>query len=634
MNNVSISFGEKVILKDVNWQIGDRSRIGLVGDNGSGKTTIFRSIVDNTFLEKGSVVVSKNQRIGYLSQEILDLDSIKILEYLKKKSGIDELEKNISRLELKISNLDENSSEYKSTIKKYENYLNEYNIRDGYMFDVNASQVLKGLGFSEADKDKMCTEFSGGWKMRIALAAVLLYHPDIMLLDEPVNHLDSESMEWLESFLQKFNGTLIVVAHDRMFLDKMVREVAELNNGSIIIYKGNYSYYEKEKNRRLEALKAEMKKQQGEIKKIQLFIDRFRAKASKASQVQSRMKMLEKYDVITMEKSSKFVNITFPPCKKSGREVIKVNNLAQEYGSLKVFSDVNFTINRGEKIALVGVNGAGKSTLLRLISKTEKPTIGGVTYGKDVRTAYFSQESTNNLNFDFTIWEEIEKVSSLFTQQERRNALGAFMFSGDDIYKPISVLSGGEKSRLSLLKILLQNSNLLILDEPTNHLDLKTKDIFQSALKKYNGTVFIVSHDRYFLDNLVSKIYEIRDGGLVEYFGNYSEFVEKRNKQLQGVDNLQVQTITKGVNSKKEARKLQAQNRKEKSYIKKKINTVEKEISDIEIKKAEYEQILCGTEIYKDSEKLKEVNTKLKSISSDLDNLYDKWNDLLKRLDG
>ena len=374
--------------------------------------------------------------------------------------------------------------------------------------------------------------------MRIMLAVILLSQPDIMLLDEPTNHLDTESMEWLESWLKDYPGTILTIAHDRVFLDKIVTVIAELANRTITIYKGNYSYYLREKDRRREALKKEMELQRAEIKKIREFVERFRYKATKASQVQSRIKMLEKFDVLHEEGQGKSVKIRFPESPRSGKEVLAIRGLAKSYGDLNVFHDVNFTLYRGEKAAVVGVNGAGKSTLSRILSGEEAPTAGEVGYGLNVKMAFFSQESAQNLDYRRTIWEEVNAAGTRSSDQERRNLLGAFLFSGDDVYKEIAVLSGGEKSRLALLKILLTDTNLLILDEPTNHLDLKTREIFQNALLGYQGTILIVSHDRYFLDCLVDRVFEIQDGVCHEYRGNYSYFIEKRREEQSAAPSL------------------------------------------------------------------------------------------------
>jgi len=533
LRDISLSFADRKVFEKINWTITDRGRVGLVGDNGAGKTTMLRAILGSVDLDGGSIEIPdrKRVRIGYLSQDLVELEPIPLLDYLREKSGIAELGEELKRCEEALSASAADDPDHEKHLKGYETAVARFQAKDGYAFESQAKQMLAGFGFREKDFTKNCVDFSGGWKMRIMLAVILLSKPDIMLLDEPTNHLDTESLEWLESWLKDYPGTIVTIAHDRVFLDKIVTVIAELANRTIALYKGNYSYYLGEKERRRKALKKEMELQRAEIKRIKEFIERFRYKATKSSQVQSRVKMLEKFDLLQEEGSGKTVTIRFPESPRSGKEVVSVRRLAKSYGDLTVFHDLNFTLYRGEKAAVVGVNGAGKSTLSRILSSDETPTAGEVACGLNVKMAFFSQESAQNLNYQRTIWEEVSAAGTRSNDQERRNLLGAFLFSGDDVYKPISVLSGGEKSRLALLKILLTNTNLLILDEPTNHLDLKTREIFQNALLRYQGTILIVSHDRYFLDCLVNRVFELRDGVCHEYRGNYSYFIEKRREE-------------------------------------------------------------------------------------------------------
>ena len=528
-NNINLSFAARTIFNNILWTVGEKSRIGLVGDNGTGKTTLLRVIMGQVELDSGAVEIAgrKNKTIGYLPQDLTELEDVPLIEYLKARSGIAAIEERIRRYEKEMALSAQKAEGDGSLIRAYEDAMDEFSAKGGYSFEARALQILNGMGFKQSDASRSCSEFSGGWKMRILLSAILVSNPDIMLLDEPTNHLDTESMEWLESYLKDYQGTIIAVAHDRVFLDKITTQTAELSNNDITIYKGNYSYYLKEKQRRIEALRKEAALQRSEIKRTQEFVERFRYKATKAKQVQSRLKMLERYEIIQEQDSAKSVKIKFPDCPKSGREVAAVHSLCMSYSGQSVFKDLDFSIHRGEKIALVGVNGAGKSTLARIMGLVEEPASGTLKYGLNVRMAYFSQESSQNLDYNKTIWEDVSDLSG-GNDQEKRNLLGTFLFSGDDIHKPVSVLSGGEKSRLALLKILLQDSNFLILDEPTNHLDLRTRDIFQNALLSYQGTMLIVSHDRYFLDRMVSRVIEIRDNTMFDYHGNYSYFIEKR----------------------------------------------------------------------------------------------------------
>lgn len=472
--------------------------------------------------------------------------------------------------------------------------------------------------------------------MRILLSSILMIRPDIMLLDEPTNHLDTESMEWLENYLKEFEGTLIAISHDRFFLDKIATQIAELSSGHIRIYKGNYSDYLREKEKRREALLKEMEIQKAQIKKIEIFVDRFRYKATKASQVQSRLKMIERFKEVNPETKTKAVKMKFPESQKSAREVVRAIDLGHHYPNTNVFSHLNFTLYRGDKVAFVGINGSGKSTLSRLLSKTEKPLSGTIQYGDNVKMAFFSQESAENLDYGKTIWEEVNFVPTKTNEQEKRDLLGAFLFSGDDIFKPISVLSGGEKSRLALLKIMLTDTNFLILDEPTNHLDIKTKDIFQEALLQYHGTVAIVSHDRYFLDRLVNKVFELREGSLITYDGNYSYFIEKRLVHLetfQASAKNNDQQVKFSVSSRKKERKKQDAEERNRIYMirsvwKKELTEVENEIKSLEDKKTELESLLCDPLFLKDAKQVKSAQISLNGINSKLEQYYHKWSEL------
>jgi ATP-binding cassette subfamily F protein 3 len=652
LRDISLSFADRKIFDRMTWTITDRSRVGLVGDNGTGKTTLLRAILGIVDLDGGTIEIADRKRvtIGYLPQDLVELEPVPLLDYLRQKSGLAGLEEALKRGEEALSRCDRNDPAHEKLLKDYEDAVARFNAKDGYAFAAQAKQILAGFGFRNSDFTKNCGEFSGGWKMRIMLAVILLSKPDIMLLDEPTNHLDTESLEWLESWLKDYPGTILTIAHDRVFLDKIVTVIAEIANRTITIYKGNYSYYLNEKERRREALKKEMELQRAEIKRIREFVERFRYKATKASQVQSRLKMLEKFNLLQEEGGGKTVSIRFPESPRSGKEVVSVRRLAKTYGDLTVFHDLNFTLYRGEKAAVVGVNGAGKSTLSRILSGAEAPSAGEVSCGLNVKMAFFSQESAQNLNYRQTIWEEVSVAGTRSSDQERRNLLGAFLFSGDDVYKEISILSGGEKSRLALLKILLADTNLLILDEPTNHLDLKTREIFQNALLRYQGTILIVSHDRYFLDCLVGRVFELRDGVCHEYRGNYSYFIEKRREEQGGAPSRAVeQPIAAPAEEQarkpkeetsrktKKERRLEAEERNRifqaTSALKRDLTTTEERITLVEAKKKEAEGVLCEPDIYRDPDRIRQLNQELTSVSTELEDLYYAWNDLSLRLE-
>jgi ATP-binding cassette subfamily F protein 3 len=639
--NVSLSFLDRQLFDEINWTIHPKSRIGLVGDNGTGKTTLFRAILDQVHLDSGFIDIPdrKQKKIGYLPQDLVELEATGLIDYLRKKSGIEELENTIRGLEQQISQARPNTHEYSELTRHYADATAEFSTRDGYAFEARAKQILKGFGFRENDFAKTCDLFSGGWKMRILLTSILLARPDIMLLDEPTNHLDTESMEWLESYLKDYPGTILVISHDHFFLDKIATQIAELSNRHIHIYKGNYTYYLAEKERRLEALKKEMELQKAQIRKIEEFVERFRYKASKAAQVQSRVKMLEKFKDIKLDGNGRSIAMKFPEGKKSVKEVVRVSELGHAYGDLTVFSGLNFSLFRGDKVAFVGVNGSGKSTLSRLLSLSEEPTSGAVKYGDGVNMAFFSQESSQNLTYSNTIWEEVNSVPTSADDQDKRNLLGAFLFSGDDIFKSVGILSGGEKSRLALLKIMLLDTNFLILDEPTNHLDIKTKDIFQNALIHYFGTVAIVSHDRYFLDHLVNKVFELKDGRIFDYPGNYSYFIEKRSQMAADVslkDNRGEATSDKTL-SLKDKKRIEAEERnrlsKIKNALKKELAAVEEKIARLEAGKAAGEQALCDPETHRDPVKIKELAMELKTVENDLEQAYHLWTELSCKLE-
>jgi ATP-binding cassette, subfamily F, member 3 len=648
LQNIQLSFAERVVFDGVTWMIADKSRVGLVGDNGTGKTTLFRTILGEVEPDLGKVVIParKKKVIGYLPQDVAELEPVPLIDYLKQKSGIAEVEEIIAHCEAQLPTLEPGSGSYHETLQDYERAVVRFQGMDGYAFEAKAKQILGGFGFREGDFVKNCTDFSGGWKMRILLSVILLSCPDIMLLDEPTNHLDTESMEWLENYLKDYQGCLITVSHDHMFLDKMVTQIAELARGKLTLYKGNYTYFLKEKARRLEVLEKSMIRQQEEIQRIEQFVERFRYKSTKAAQVQSRLKMLEKMELIQGAKGSRTVAIRFPSCEKSGKEVTALYDISKHYGHLKVFAAVDLTLYRGEKIAFVGVNGAGKSTLFRLLAGVEEPTSGRVNPGLNVRMAFFSQESAANLNYERTVWEEVQSVPSPANDQERRNLLGAFLFSGGDIYKPVAVLSGGEKSRLTLLKILLLGSNFLVLDEPTNHLDLKTKEIFQDALLQYEGTLAIVSHDRYFLDRLVDRVVELRDGQAIEYRGDYSYFIEKRREiqvttalpQSGGQgDSAMGEADEKGYKT-KEMKRQEAEERNRLARhlkpLKDELASVEERIAQLEEMKKNHEEELCHPDLHKKPDRIKHLTQKLQKAHQELEGLYESWTEIMDRIEG
>ena len=624
IKNLSLSFGERIIFNKLNLQIQDNSRIGIVGANGAGKTTLLRVITGEIQGDDGIIERSKNLTVGYLPQDLIELDPVPLMQYLKSRAGIAEIESKLRDLEQKLS---QNNNDHESLLNEYSRLERRFENSGGFAFESMAMKVLHGLGFIRGDEGKNCRDFSGGWKMRIAIAALLLESPDVLLLDEPTNHLDTESMEWLEGWLRTHKGAVAAVSHDQRFLENIADSIADLEHGIINFYPYNYDEFLEIKAQNQELLIKAFTRQQVEIKRIESFINRFRYKATKAAQVQSRIKQLEKINRIELSSHDKTVKINIPEAPQSGWEVLKISNLAKNYDDLCVFHDVNFIINRGERVALVGINGAGKSTLLRLLSMNEEPSHGNIKIGHNVKFAYYSQESAQNINYSNTVWEEARAVSSRLNDVERRNLLGAFLFSGDDINKPASVLSGGEKARLALYKLMLSETNFLILDEPTNHLDYNTREIVERALLKYQGTLLIVSHDRHFLDVLAERVLEIRDGKLYDYPGNYSYFLEKREESLINSQEIIIKSPAKSkkLNNNENLQEIRA--------TKKLIAQSEKNIADSESRINEIDNLLCQPEILADSSKIKSLMIERDNLDKALKNFYSDWEELSIKLE-
>ena len=624
IKNLSLSFGEHVIFRGLNLQITNTARLGIVGANGAGKTTLLRVIMGEIDSDGGVIERSKGLTVGCLPQDLAELEPVPLMQYLKDKAGLSQVEAKLRAVEEKLS---QPSADHDSLLAEHSRLERRFEDAGGFAFEAVAMKVLHGLGFRKGDESKNCADFSGGWKMRIAMAGLLLSSPDVLLLDEPTNHLDTESMEWLEGWLRTHKGAVVAVSHDTRFLENMAGSIADLERGTITLYPFSYDEYTAAKAQSRELLEKAFARQQSEIRHIESFIDRFRYKATNAAQVQSRIKQLEKIERIELAQGAKSVKLTIPEAPPSGREVLKVSGLAKFYDGVRVFEGVNFSVERGERVALVGVNGAGKSTLLRLLSLTEAPTSGTVKLGHNVKFSYYSQESAQNINYSHTVWEEARSVSSKLNDIERRNLLGAFLFSGDEIFKPASVLSGGEKARLALYKLMLESTNFLILDEPTNHLDADTRGIVERALLKYQGTLLIVSHDRHFLDALAERVLEIRDGSLYDYPGNYSWFLEKRE-----------QTLPNDADTPKPSAKPKSPKNDDNTKLihetKRGISQCERDISGHEARIAEIDGALCQQETLKDSQRVQSLMTERANLDRELAGLYSRWEELSLKLDG
>jgi ATP-binding cassette subfamily F protein 3 len=540
LTNISKHYGQKVLYKDASFQVRPGDKIGLVGPNGAGKTTIFRIITHEEGVDGGDVNVEAKLVIGYFSQDVGDMRGRSALEEVKAGAGkVSDIGVKIAEIEHKLQDSAVNplsDEEMTAILEQYGELQLEFEQRGGYDVDSRAKAILTGLGIGPIDYDRPVETFSGGWKMRIALAKILALNPDVLLMDEPTNHLDLESIVWLEEWMKSFKGSLVMTSHDREFMNRIVTRIVEVANKAITTYSGNYDFYLREREIRRDQLNAAHRKQNDMLAKEEEFIARFAARASHAAQVQSRVKKLEKIERIEIPADEKTMQFNFPTPPRSGNDVVKLEKVAKVYtredGTPKpVFSGVSGTVSRMDKIAVVGINGAGKSTLLKAIAGHTDATQGYVTVGASVKLGYFSQHSLDVLNSDKTVYDEIYDRIPEATIGYVRNLLGAFLFSGDDIYKKISVLSGGEKSRVVLATLLCNPVNFLILDEPTNHLDIGSREVLMKAIQDFEGTVMIVSHDRHFLKSIANRVFEVDRGEMRIYEGDYEHYTDMKAKK-------------------------------------------------------------------------------------------------------
>ncbi len=522
-------FGHKLLFQDANWLITPRDRIGLVGANGTGKTTLMRILAGHDTLDYGTLTVAKGITAGYLPQDGLSLSGRTL--FAECMSVFDELrsmETEMEELMSKMAEVDHTSEEYEQIADRYHRIQHEFVTRDGYAIESKVGTVLIGLGFNQEDWPRQTEEFSGGWQMRIALAKLLLQQPNLLLLDEPTNHLDLEARNWLEEYLANYPHSVVLISHDRYFLDATVQKICEIWNRGIHLYSGNYSRYVTQKAQRMEQLEAAYRTQRERIEQIEMFVSRFRYQASKAKQVQSRIKELEKMERIEIPQEERTIHFSFPQPKASGRIVAEVSGVAKSYGDKEVFRDVSFMIEKGDRIALVGVNGAGKSTLIKILAGREPVNEGEYRLGYNVQADHFAQDQYKELDPEARMLDDLGTVAPRTTETELRNLLGCFLFSGEDVFKRLGVLSGGERNRYALLRMLLHPANFLLLDEPTNHLDMRAKDVLLEALQSYTGTVVFVSHDRYFLDKLATRVFQVGGGAVEVYPGNYEDYLWRK----------------------------------------------------------------------------------------------------------
>ena len=526
LSGLSKHFGERVLLDHVTWHVGDTDRVGLCGPNGAGKTTLLKILAGIDEADGGEVIRPTALTVGYLPQDGLSHAGRTVFaEASDALRPLLDMKAEMHDLEHRLADTSVPAAEHDAMLERYSTLQERFRMGDGYAIDLKVATILRGLGFSPADFDQEAGHLSGGWQMRLALAKLLLKAPGLLLLDEPTNHLDLDARNWLEDYLAKYDGAVILVSHDRYFLDAVVSRIADLSLRTITDYHCNYSQYLVQRDERLERLREAKKRQDEEVGRVQEFIDRFRYQATKAAQVQSRIKMLEKVERIEVPPERKRIHFQFPAAAKSGRTVLDLSHVRKAYGDKVVLDDVSLHIERGDRIALVGPNGAGKSTLMRLIAGVEAPDRGTRVEGHQIVQQYFAQDEATTLDPTATVYETLAEGSPMHMVPAIRNVLGGFLFSGDDVYKKAGVLSGGERTRLAVARMLLRPSNMLVLDEPTNHLDLDSKDVLLDALMDYGGTLLFVSHDRYFVERLATKVVEVGGGKARLYPGTYAEFL-------------------------------------------------------------------------------------------------------------
>ncbi|MBL7959306.1 ABC-F family ATP-binding cassette domain-containing protein [bacterium] len=632
--NITVDFGGRALFRDLSWQINRKDRVALIGANGVGKSTLLKIINKQFQPTSGVAAHNKNLQIGYLPQDGLHAHGKELIhEVMTAFEEVIDVHERMKKIEIAMTTIDHESDEFHKMIDTYGNLQHRFEDLDGFSIESKAAKVLVGLGFKEPDFTKMCELFSGGWQMRIALAKLLLQNPDLLLLDEPTNHLDIESIEWLENYLNNYEGAILLVSHDRYFIDKVCNRITELDRLVLTDYYGDYESFEEQKAMAEEQLLSSYERQQSEIQRIQLFIDRFRYKASKARQAQSKIKFLDHMDKIQLpDDEKKAIQFRFPQPQKSGRVVLDVQDISKSYDGRTILKPLNLTLERGEKVALIGANGAGKSTLLRIISGFETPDSGSVSLGHNVTLEYFAQQQSDKLDATKTAYEEVASSGSNQPPLVLRTILGAFLFSGDDIYKKVGVLSGGEKSRLAFAKMLLNPANFIILDEPTNHIDAQSKEILQGALTEFQGTLLIVSHDRHFMNNLVNKVIEIRDGKIKTYLGNFDYYHDCKLKEAEtAVENAKIskpvipEDKVKRAAKRDEKKKLAAEEKKHQ----KKIADIERAIQEQEKLKLEIETELSDPEVYKKAEKSQHLQNQYHVVTEKISKLYEDWQKMM-----
>ncbi len=640
LQNLKKQFGPKVLFDDISFHLRPKERVGLVGENGMGKTTLFRTIVNQSELDEGKIVLRKGARAAMLEQELQVAEGTVLERVVHGDSHFSDVQQEMNQLE---NDSDYHEREPEEWSKRYGRLQHEFERLGGYERESRAKTILLGLSFKIDQLDQPLSQFSGGWRMRAELARLLLQNPDVLLLDEPTNHLDLQSVIWLESFLKNYDGSILLISHDRRFLNALVSRIIELDRGRLGVYTGDYDIYERLKEERIAQLESEAANQSRRIEQVERFIERFRAKNTKATQVKSKIKMLEKMDKVETFQQSKTIQFRFPQPKRTGRLVAEVKNLSKSYGDVTVYRDFSILVERGFKIALVGENGAGKSTLLKLLAGVIEYDKGDIILGTNVTRAYFAQHQIETLNGSHTVLESLEEVAGHLLRTRKQNILGAFLFSGDDVQKKVSVLSGGERSRLSLARMLASPAPFLLLDEPTNHLDMRSCEMLAAALKDYEGTLVTISHDRFFLDGIIDRVWEVDAGSVKEYVGSYTdyEWAKSREAEAQTAEEVETTAPEKTSSSKKNKQRkreeAEARNQRYRQLkpLQEQLKRVEQKLEVIMNEKQTIETKLADSELYQESRKLelKEVLEKQKNLTWEEGKLMKEWDLLTEKID-
>lgn len=630
--NISKSYGIRDILKNVTFSINEGDKVGIIGGNGEGKSTLFKIISKELSQDSGEVFIDRNKSIGYLTQHInLDLNNTIYDELNLVFKELLDIENRLSALEIKMrESYDENNATYhEKIIKDYTTLQDLYSIKGGYTYKGEISRVLKGLGFLEEDFSKVINTLSGGQKTRVSLCKLLLKNPDIILLDEPTNHLDLEAIEWLEDYLKNYKGTVLVISHDRFFLNSVTNNTFEIINGHVNCYNVPYTKFIDQRKKNYENQLKAYTLQQTEIKRQEAIIEKFRSfnREKSIRAAESREKALDRMDKIDIpDKEKEASKIKFEASIKSGHDVLHIDNLAKSYGDNNLFSNLNFDLKRGEKVALIGENGRGKTTLFKIILDNLSPDNGKVILGTNVNIGYYDQEQSN-LNLNKTILDEVWDEFPNLTTSKLRGVLASFLFTGDDVFKVINTLSGGEKCRINLLKLMLSNSNLLLLDEPTNHLDIISREALEDALLSYDGTLLVISHDRYFLNKVINRILELNKVGVKEFLGNYNYYQEKKTNPNR-FESLEELANGKTKTQLKDERKKKKELEKEEKNLKLKIKNVEDKISNNEDKLTYLHEQLCLEEVYSSPSESERINKEIKALEEEISLLYEEWEEL------